>query len=110
MPPIRSRRLRLLEGMCRTVCDLLHERVGEVARSRGWLRPPESTSAIYALAATEAPGLLDQLFQVHFFAGKERGEVPPSQSFAPPTDDGERRKMLSAIRAAVGRTQPKFAR
>jgi hypothetical protein len=101
MAGIRSKRLKLLEGLRRTLCDRLHERIGIVARARGWLRPPDNTSAIYTLAAAEAPALLGELLAVHVKVSCERsscGEAVPSVS------DTERKRMLSAVRACVARS------
>lgn len=103
MAPIRSKRLRLLDGMCRTLCDLLNKKVGAAARSRGWMRPPNNTSAIYTLAVAEAPALLDQLINVQHLADKERGIATPGPDDAPPTSEVERKKMLSAVRATISR-------
>ena len=99
-----------MEGMERSLCDLLHERL-DVAHRNGRTGPgrPENTSAIYAWALREAPGMLDQLLQVHLAAARERGEVPPSVT-EPPAQDGDRKRMLSAIRASVARTRQKFRR
>ena len=108
MAPIRSKRLRLLDGMCRTLCDLLNRKVGEAARGRGWMRAPNNTSAIYTMAQDEVPGLLDQLINVQYLADKERGVLDTAASKAPPTSDVDRKKMLSAVRASIYRTQPRF--
>lgn len=107
MAPVRSKRLRLLDGMCRTLCDLLHTKVFDAARARGWGRPPENTSAIYALACAEAPALLDQLFAAHHMAVQERNE-PAKNNRPKPENDKERKQMLSAIRASIVRTSGKF--
>lgn len=103
MAGIRSRRLKMLEGMRRTLCDLLHDRVCAVARSRGSLYPPKNTSRIYALAADETPDLLDQLLNVHTLTAAEKecsGSMPPSEV---PTGELERKRMLSAVRASIAR-------
>ncbi len=101
---MKSRRLRLLEGMRRTLSELVEHRARALARTKGWPRSPENTSAIYTLAATGAPGLLDQLLQVHHMTEQEAGEIPPSRPWVPPVSDGERRRMLSAVRATVRQT------
>jgi len=108
MPPSRSRRLRLLESLRKTINDLLHDRVRKVVTDRGQAPPPDTTSAIYTVASREAPELLDQLFCVHQRATQERGEpitVPPPGSEA---SDLERKRMLSAVRAAVTQTHVRF--
>lgn len=104
MAPLRSRRLRLLDGLRKTISSMLHERVRADAEGSG--RPaPESTSAIYAVARSSQPQLLDQLLNVHLRACQERGEsVRP----APPTSDTERQRMLSAVRAVVLRSETRF--
>lgn len=101
---VRTRRVKLLEGMCRTISDRLHERVGMAALDRGLERPPESTRAIYLMAAKVVPGLLEQLLGVYRMLSLER---TPGRglSAAPPVDDRDRERMLSAVRAAVGRTR-----
>ena len=102
----RSRRLRLLESLRRTISDILHERVDRAAFTRGQ-GPPENTRAIYTAAQVETPELLDQLLFVHHKASQERGEEaspnPGSQ-----IDENEREAMLSAVRAAVGRSTARF--
>ena len=98
---VKSRRQRLLEGMRRTLNDLLEQRAKTLARTRGWPRSPVNTGAIYTLTATGASGLLDQLLHVHHMVEQEEGEIPSSQPYAPPVTDSERRRMLSAIRATV---------
>jgi len=87
---------------------IIKGRVRKVASERGQAPPPDTTSAIYTVAAKEAPELLDQLFCVHQRARQERGEpivVPP-----PGTElsDLERKRMLSAVRAAVTQTHVRF--
>ena len=63
---IRSRRRKLAEGMERSLSDLLHERMERASRRVAPDRRPEdNTSAVYAWAANAAPGLLDQLYEVH---------------------------------------------
>ncbi len=101
MAGIRSKRLKLLEGLRRTLCDRLHEKVGLIARARGWLKPPENTSAIYQLAAAGAPALLDELLSVHVRASFERS---PDDDRAASVNDAERKRMLSAVRACVARS------
>lgn len=102
----RSRRLRLLESLCRAISDKLHESVGRVALASGKSQP-ENTSAIYTMAQSETPELLDQLFFVHSRVRQERGEEAPLSDSL--TDDGERQAMLSAVRAAVGRSRARFS-
>lgn len=108
MVPTRSRRLRLLESLCRTISDMLHDRVQRAAAARGFAPAPESTSAIYTLAKAEVPDLLDQLLLVHHRACEERGEATPGPDADLPRDDGERKRMLSAVRAAVLRGEHRF--
>ena len=83
---------------------MLHERVREDAAGTGG-PVPETTSAIYNAARASHPQLLDQLLTVHLRACQERGE-PPSP--APPATDAERQRMLSAIRAAILRSEARF--
>jgi len=110
MNGIRSRRRKLAEGMERSLSDLLHERMEQAFRAaNGNRRPPDNTSAIYTWAAQDARGMLEQLFQVHVEAAKERGEIP-QQAQRIPSSDADRKRMLSAIRASVNRTRPKFNR
>jgi len=103
MAGIRTRRRKALDGMRRTLSDLLHQRVADAARACGRLRPPEDTTAIYSAAMVSAPGLLDQLFAVHNLAGAEGADEAHGKGAAPPVSDAERRRMLSAVRAAVGK-------
>ena len=103
MAPQRSRRLRLLESLRRTMTEMLHDRVHRLAQLRGH-GAPQNTSSIYASASQEAPELLDQLFFVHRRVGEEMGtEVDPT----PPDrlDEQRRKAMLSAVRAAVNRSR-----
>ncbi len=97
---IRSRRLRLLESLRVTLSDKLHSQVFRVARSCG-RHTPENTSAIYAMAVAATPDLLDQLLLVHQRVREERNEIEGME--APSTDDIERKRMLSAVRATVDR-------
>lgn len=100
MARVRSRRLRLLESLRRTLSEKLHLQVWRAARQCG-RRTPENTSAIYAMAKAATPDLLDQLLLVHHRALQEQGElVHPAR---PPVDDIERKRMLSAVRATVDR-------
>ena len=103
MVPQRSRRLRLLESLRRTMHEILHDRVQRLAEKRGH-GAPQNTSSIYTSAEQEAPELLDQLFFVHRRVGEELGEEvessPPDQ-----LDDQRRKAMLSAVRAAVNRSR-----
>ena len=99
----RSRRLRLLESLRRTINEMLHERVHRAATAKGH-GAPVNTSTIYTSAAREAPELLDQLLFVHQKVDQERGqaaEVKTPDQLADP----DRRAMLSAVRAAVNRTR-----
>ena len=99
----RSRRLRLLESLRRTISELLHDRVQRLALARG-RGVPQNTSSIYASAAKDEPELLDQLLLIHRRVGEEMGsehdaETPKS------LDDRQRKAMLSAVRAAVNRSR-----
>lgn len=100
MARVRSRRLRLLESLRRTLSEKLHFQVWRAARQCG-RRAPENTSAIYAMAMAATPDLLDQLLLVHHRALQEEGE--PAHPAGPPVDDIERKRMLSAVRATVDR-------
>lgn len=101
MSRLRSRRLRLLESLRRTLSEKLHFQVWRAARQCG-RRTPENTSAIYAMAKAATPDLLDQLLFVHHRALQEEGALP-HQPPGPPMDDIERKRMLSAVRATVDR-------
>ena len=103
----RSRRLRLLESLRRTISDKLHQKVHTSSLSNGSFTPPENTSAIYLQAKRVAPELLDQLFNVHIRACEEQGS-PPHVPEGGGSDDLERKQMLSAVRAAVMRSQTRF--
>jgi len=95
----------MVEGMERSLSDLLHERMAQSFRaSHGNRRPPESTSALYIWAAGQAPAMLDQLYHVHLEGLKERGEIPHQEHRIPSTE-AERKRMLSAVRACVSRTR-----
>jgi len=104
MAGARSRRLRLLEGLRRTLNEVLTNRVSKAATSKGQAPPPDNTNAIFVAAVREAPELLDQLLLVHQRAREESGEKKPAPT-KPDSDvsDLERRKMLSAVRAAVAK-------
>lgn len=102
----RSRRLRLLESLRRTISDMLHDRVDRAAFERG-KGPPKNTQAIYTAAKTESPELLDQLLYVHQKASQEAGDKA-SENSAGQMDETERLKMLSAVRAAVGKSTARF--
>jgi hypothetical protein len=103
MAPQRSRRLRLLESLRRTMHEILHDKVHRLAQKRGH-GTPQNTGSIYISAAEEAPELLDQLFFVHRKVGEEMGEeVDPTA--ADRLDEGQRKAMLSAVRAAVHRSR-----
>ena len=101
----RSRRLRLLDGLCRTMSDMLHDRIERAARERGLVQAPLDTSAIYTMAMVEEPALLDQLLLVCHRARQERGEVPRGKTNEPPRFESERKRMLSALRATVRRVR-----
>ena len=104
MAPQRSRRLRLLESLRRTMNEILHDRVHRLAQKRGH-GAPQNTSSIYTSAAEEAPELLDQLFFVHRKVGEEMGEeVDPST----PDRLDEGRAQGHAVSGPRGR--PSFAR
>ena len=107
MGTARSRRLRLLESLRRTISDKLHQKVSETSVGNGGLGPCENTSAIYTQAKQVAPELLDQLLNVHIRACEEEGMTIVTPKHESP-DDLERRKMLSAVRAAVMRSQTRF--
>jgi len=103
MAPQRSRRLRLLESLRRTMNEILHDRVHRLAQKRGH-GAPQNTSSIYASASEEAPELLDQLFFVHRKVGEEMGDEIESET-PDRLDERQRRAMLSAVRAAVHRSR-----
>lgn len=99
----RSRRLRLLESLRKTINEMLHERVVNAASQKG-RGAPINTSSIYTSASREAPELLDQLLFVQRRVEQEIGvDVPvtPLENL----EDPDRRAMLSAVRAAVNRTR-----
>ena len=110
MAGIRTKRRKALDGMLRTLSDLLHQRVASAARACGFFKPPQDTSAIYAVAMASAPGLLDQLFAVHHLAGRDRDGVAARASFSPPVGEAERKRMLSAVRATVKKVRDKGKR
>ncbi len=103
MVPQRSRRLRLLESLRRTMNEMLHVRIQRLAQSRGH-GAPQNTSSIYTSASQEAPELLDQLLFVHRKVSEEMGDTidttPPGR-----LDEQRRKAMLSAVRAAVNRSR-----
>lgn len=102
---IRSRRQKLIEGMERSLSDLLHERMDHSFRtSNSTRRPPDNTSALYIWAANQAPAMLDQLYRVHLEALQERGEIP-RKNHRVPCSEADRKRMLSAVRACVSRTR-----
>jgi len=108
MTPPRSRRLRLLESLRRTISEMLHDKVQRAAVARGH-GAPLNTSSFYTSAADEAPELLDQLLFVHRRVAQEKGENVETN--LPGTlDHGSRVAMLSAVRAAVNRAQASFER
>jgi hypothetical protein len=84
---------------------MLHDRV-QVAANRSGHRAPNDTSSIYAVASSEAPDLLEQLLLVHHRVRQEEGEeLAPDP---PQHDDGERKRMLSAVRATVQQAEMRF--
>lgn len=103
MASTRSRRLRLLESLRRTINQMLHDKVQRLARARGHATP-YNTSSIYTSATQETPELLDQLLLVHRRVAEEMGEeVDPRMPSE--FDDHQRKAMLSAVRAAVKQTR-----
>lgn len=103
MAPQRSRRLRLLESLRRTMHEILHDKVHRSAQKRGH-GTPQNTGSIYTSAAEEDPELLDQLFFVHRKVSEEMGEeIDPTATDR--LDDSQRKAMLSAVRAAVHRSR-----
>jgi hypothetical protein len=85
----------------------LHDKVSSSYRGNGSFGPPENTSAIYTHAKRVAPELLDQLLNVHVRTCEEQGLTTiPHPGHEP--DDSERKQMLSAVRAAVMRSQSRF--
>lgn len=107
MGTARSRRLRLLESLRRTISDKLHQKVTTTGASKHGLRPCENTSAIYTQAKEVAPDLLDQLLNVHVRACEEQGLNMVTPKNEEP-GDLERKRMLSAVRAAVMQSQTRF--
>ncbi len=107
MGTARSRRLRLLESLRRTISDKLHKKVTRPGGLNRGFKPPENTSAIYQQAKHVAPDLLDQLFNVHQRTCEEQGQ-PMITGQGPELSDLERKQMLSAVRAAVMRSQTRF--
>ena len=106
MAQSRSRRLRLLESLRRTINEMLHEKVQRAATARGH-GAPQNTQSIYTSATDEVPELLDQLFFVHRRVGQEKGE--DIATVLPGSLDHSRRKaMLSAVRAAVKQSNASF--
>lgn len=103
----RSRRLRLLESLRKTISDKLHEKVNASSVAGNGFAPPENTNAIYVQAKRLAPELLDQLLNVHMRACEEQGTTAVTQKGDEP-NDLERRQMLSAVRAAVMRSQTRY--
>jgi hypothetical protein len=93
--------------MCRALSDRLHDRVEEYAREQGHIPPPTDTSRIYTMAARGAPTLLDELFEIHRLACRERGERVDESPGA--NSDSERKRMLSAVRATVYRSRARSA-
>jgi hypothetical protein len=106
MGSARSRRLRLLESLRKTISDKLHSKV-QTARNGNGFSPLENTSAIYNQAKKIAPELLEQLLNVHVRTCEEEGLTVLSVRGCEP-DDLERKQMLSAVRAAVLRSQTRF--
>jgi hypothetical protein len=107
MGSARSRRLRLLESLRRTISEKLHQKVSSSSVANGGFGPPENTSAIYRQAQYVAPDLLDQLLNVHQRACEEEGIKMVIPKGDEPTDL-ERKQMLSAVRAAVMRSQTRY--
>ena len=107
MGSARSRRLRLLESLRKTISDKLHAKVSATSATNGSFSPPENTSAIYRQAKNVAPDLLDQLFNVHIRACEEQGITMVTPKDDQPSDI-ERKQMLSAVRAAVMRSQTRY--
>ena len=103
MAQSRSRRLRLLESLRKTINEMLHERVQNAASKKGH-GPPINTSSIYTSAEREAPELLDQLLFVQRRVEQEVGNDVPATPLEK-LEDPDRRAMLSAVRAAVNRTR-----
>ena len=102
---IRSRRQKMVEGMERSLSDLLHERMDRSFRtSNANRRPPNNTSALYIWANNQAPAALDQLYCIHLEALQERGEIPRREHRIP-SSEAERKRMLSAVRACVSRSR-----
>jgi len=99
----KSRRLRALEGICRTMSDLLDKRVERAAKARGLQEPPQDTTRIFQIASSDAPWVLDRLLQAHHEATRERGLVEDERPLTEAQDDLERRRMLSAARATIKR-------
>jgi len=85
---------------------MLHERVWKSASKNG-RGEPVNTSAIYTAAIEQDPDLLDQLLLVHHRVRQEQGEIEPDAP-APQTNDTERRRMLSAVRATVRQSAARF--
>ena len=107
MPGIRSRRLKLLEGMRRALNDLLHERAAKASETGdGIAKGASHTTAIHGWAEKYAPDMLEQLFKVHLQATEERrGEDTDTRiTDRIPADVVERRKLLSSVRASVAQT------
>lgn len=102
---MRTRRLRLLESLRRTLSEMLHDRV-QVAATQSGHRAPNDTSSVYTMAASEAPDLLEQLLLVHHRVRQEQGET--MELDPPREDDLERKRMLSAVRATVQRAELRF--
>jgi len=84
---------------------MLHDRV-QVAANRSGHRTPNDTSSIYTVASSEAPDLLEQLLLVHHRVRQEQGEAVPTDP--PHEDELERKRMLSAVRATVQRSELRF--
>jgi hypothetical protein len=85
---------------------MLHDRVRRAAAKNG-RSEPHNTSSIYTVASSETPDLLNQLLLVHHRVRQEQGDIDPSEA-TPVEDPGERRRMLSAIRATVHRSEARF--
>jgi hypothetical protein len=87
--------------------DKLHQKVSCSSVTTNGFGAPENTSAIYTQAKRVAPDLLDQLLHVHVRTCEEQG-LPIFTSPEDKSSDLERKQMLSAVRAAVMRSQTRF--
>jgi hypothetical protein len=85
---------------------MLHDRVSRSARRTG-RGEPRNTTAIFTVAAADAPDLLNQLLLVHQRAEEERRHEPRSAE-GKTVDESERKRMLSAVRATVRQSSERF--